>query len=485
MKRVIALILVIITVFACTPSLSSTALESKYQHSKSYTAGPFYARLKDVVPVNDGATNVANIARSQIGYHEGASATDLSGVSSGKKDYCEYNYNIQNGKNLAWCSTFVAWCATQAGEGKAIPASGSSDDIYFHVLAAGGKKISPSEAKAGDLVFYKVVSTGRLCHCGIMTGATTSVEGNYSDAVKECTPNKYMGTAGMTVENGKISVLYLRPNYAAKSNSPKPTLPTNARISVSQDSVLINKELKLSFSAENASYYSISITDNDSSETVFKYHTASSGAVSYIPKSDGRFTATLKASNDNGYTESSAEFFVKLYSDVSERSYYYSAIKWATNEGITNGTSMETFSPNDPCTRAQAITMLWRASGSPLPSSTGTIFSDVEPDKYYFEAVQWAVEQGITDGVNAQEFAPNSTCTRAHIVTFIYRMCSSPVVKYKQVFDDVKAKAYYSSAVSWAVTQEITNGTSNVTFSPGDSCTRAQMATFLYRYYSK
>lgn len=481
MKRAFSLILVLFTLFTYNLTFNTNALESKYQHSKSYTEGPYYARLKEINLSNDSATNIVNIAKSQVGYHEGASSSDLSGVSTGKKDYCEYNYNIQKGSNLAWCSTFVSWCATQAGESAAVSASGSSDDIYFHVLAAGGKKLTPSEVRAGDLVFYRVNSTGRLCHCGIMTDNSTSIEGNYSDTVKICTPSKYIGTAGMTVENGKISVIYLRPNYTNNNLF----LPKNPTISIKNTTAIINQKLTIDFDASSATYFSVSIKNKETGEIVLRYNSASSGSVYFTPKNTGEYEATLKASNSNGSVEDSIEFTVELYSDISQNSFFYSAVKWASSNGVTYGTSNETFSPNKICSRAQAVTMLWRAAGSPPPSSTVTLFADVEPDKYYFEAVQWAVEQGITNGVNTLEFAPESACSRAHIITFIYRMCSSPSVNFKQIFNDVKSNSYYSSAVTWAVQQKITNGTSNVTFSPNDLCTRAQMVTFLYRYYNK
>ena len=158
-------------------------------------------------------------------------------------------------------------------------------------------------------------------------------------------------------------------------------------------------------------------------------------------------------------------------------------MQWAVEEGITSGTSATTFSPNASCTRAQAMTFLWRAAGSPEPESTRNPFTDVKAGSYYYDAVLWAVEQGITSGTTATTFSPNATCTRGQIVTFLYRSWGNPDIEVRASFRDVPAGAYYADPVSWAADWGVTSGTSATTFSPNASCTRAQIVTFLYRSF--
>ena len=168
------------------------------------------------------------------------------------------------------------------------------------------------------------------------------------------------------------------------------------------------------------------------------------------------------------------------YGDVSKDSYYYDAVKWAAETGVTTGVGDGLFAPEWVCTRGQIVTFLWRASGSPAPKATELPFTDVAADAYYAQAVLWAVENGITNGTSETTFSPDQTCTRAHAVAFLYRMSGSPAVA-GSTFSDVAADAYYRAAVVWAVEKGITNGTSGTTFSPDDTCTRGQIVTFLYR----
>ena len=156
-------------------------------------------------------------------------------------------------------------------------------------------------------------------------------------------------------------------------------------------------------------------------------------------------------------------------------------MKWAAKKGITGGTGDGTFNPNGSCTRAHIVTFLWRAAGSPAPKSTVS-FADVPADSYYAKAVAWAVENGITLGTGDGTFSPNATCTRAQSVTFLYRALGTAPTTVNG-FTDVTADAFYADAVAWAVESGVTNGTSASTFSPNNGCTRAQIVTFLYRAY--
>ena len=174
-----------------------------------------------------------------------------------------------------------------------------------------------------------------------------------------------------------------------------------------------------------------------------------------------------------------------IRTDVEADSYYSDAVAWALEKGITAGTGETTFSPDAACTRAQAVTFLWRASGSPAPQSHTMPFTDVAADAYYHDAVLWAVEQGITKGTSDTTFTPGETVTRAQAVTFLWRTAASPDVAGSNPFEDVASDAYYANAVLWAVANGITTGTGTTTFTPNSDCTRAQIVTFLYRYMGK
>lgn len=173
------------------------------------------------------------------------------------------------------------------------------------------------------------------------------------------------------------------------------------------------------------------------------------------------------------------------FTDVPEDSYYEDAVLWAVNKGITSGTSATTFAPDGICTRAQAVTFLWRAAGSPAPETSAMPFADVPGGSWYYDAVLWAVEQGITSGTSATTFAPDLNCTRAQIVTFLWRTAGSPAVSGSAAFDDVAADAYYEQAVKWAEANGITSGIGDGLFGSDNDCTRAQIVTFIYRYMEK
>ena len=170
-----------------------------------------------------------------------------------------------------------------------------------------------------------------------------------------------------------------------------------------------------------------------------------------------------------------------VFVDVATGSYYEDAVDWAVENGITKGTDDTHFSPDGICTRAQAVTFLWRTAGSPKPETRTMPFTDVPVGSYYYDAVLWAVENGITKGTSDTTFSPNMTCSRAQIVAFLWRSEKSPATGTANPFADVKSTAYYADAVLWAVKENITKGTTSTTFSPNADCTRAQIVTFLWR----
>ena len=204
--------------------------------------------------------------------------------------------------------------------------------------------------------------------------------------------------------------------------------------------------------------------------------------VKVMDKGGGKFTFTMPA----GAVTVRASFVKENpFIDVPSDSYYKDAVDWAEKNGITGGVSAGSFAPDRICTRAQAVTFLWRTAGSPEPETTEMPFADVPTGSYYFKAVQWAVENGITKGTTDTTFSPDVTCSRSHIVTFLWRAAKCPTPDSVSPFTDVPAGAYYAEAVQWAVENGITKGTTDSTFSPNQGCTRAQIVTFLYRQYSK
>ena len=171
--------------------------------------------------------------------------------------------------------------------------------------------------------------------------------------------------------------------------------------------------------------------------------------------------------------------------DVKKDDYYYDAVIWAVGKGIAKGVTDTTFQPNASCTRAEMVTFLYRAAGSPEPTNKVNPFTDVAEDSYYYKAVLWAVEKGIARGTSETTFSPNDTCTRGQTVAFLYRYANSPAVSGSNSFADVSETAYYYNATLWAMSEKVTEGTSATTFSPNDLCTRGQIVTFLYRYMGK
>ena len=204
--------------------------------------------------------------------------------------------------------------------------------------------------------------------------------------------------------------------------------------------------------------------------------------VKLTDKGSGKYTFTMPAGKVTIKADFTAQTADSVFADVSADAYYYEAVKWAADKGITGGIGDSLFAPNQSCTRAQIVTFLWRAAGSPEPSALSD-FTDVPSDKYYAKAVAWAVENGITNGTTDTTFGPDETCTRAHGVTFLSRAAGTNTASGNSNFADVDVNAYYASAVKWAVDNGITNGISSSLFGPDSSCTRAQIVTFLYRMY--
>ena len=281
---------------------------------------------------------------------------------------------------------------------------------------------------------YKVSATATLnASWSYISSGSSSYDPTYSVS----TPSK--------TENGSVTV---SPKSASKGST--------VTITVKPDSGYVLETL--------------TVTDKNGNELTLK------------DKGDGKYTFTMPA----GKVEVKATFMednsmLNFFYDVPNGAYFYEAVKWAVKNGITTGVGNDLFAPEQPCTRAQIVTFLWRAAGSPEPK-TASSFTDVSASAYYAKAVAWAVENGITNGMTETTFAPDATCTRGQSVTFLYRALKG-TASGSANFTDVKSDAFYADAISWAVANNVTNGTSNTTFSPNADCTRAEIVTFLYRAY--
>jgi len=269
--------------------------------------------------------------------------------------------------------------------------------------------------------------------------------------------------------------------------------PSVATLSIDKKEVLVGENITFTCASDTASGYTLGVNKGG---TRVLTQEVPSGTFTTSFQEPGEYNAYVSAYNDSGMLDSARAYFtVKAadgdtpfdptpdndFIDVPNGAYFTNAVNWAVENGITAGTTKTTFSPNQVCTRGQAVTFLWRAAGSPKPTLSSTQFTDVPLGKFYFEAVLWAVENGITGGVSATRFAPDDKCTRAQIVSFMYRMKGSPTVSGVSPFLDVPPQLYYSNAVAWAVEQGITAGTSATLFSPHNDCSRGQIVTFLYR----
>lgn len=272
------------------------------------------------------------------------------------------------------------------------------------------------------------------------------------------------------------TVTYVAPSYSSGSSSDPTYSVTvdkteNGSVTVSPKSASKGDTVTVTVKPDSGYVLeTLTVTDKNGNELTLK------------DKGDGKYTFTMPASK----VEVKATFMednsmLNFFYDVPNGAYFYEAVKWAVKNGITTGVGNDLFAPEQPCTRAQIVTFLWRAAGSPEPK-TASSFTDVPANAYYAKAVAWAVENGITNGMTATMFAPDATCTRGQSVTFLYRALKG-TASGSANFTDVKSDAFYADAINWAVANNVTNGTSNTTFSPNADCTRAEIVTFLYRAY--
>ena len=283
-------------------------------------------------------------------------------------------------------------------------------------------------------------------------------------------------SANYTAADSTCTVSVTRRSSSSGSNSSNPTYSVttpskseNGKVSLDKSTAKKGDTVTVTVTPD-AGYQLDKLTVTDKNGNVLKL----------TDKGDGKYSFTMP----DGKVEVKAVFAKEVetspFGDVSTDAYYYKAVQWAQEKGITDGISSDLFGPKQPCTRSQIVTFLWRAAGSPEPKGTAAGMTDVVPGSYYAKAVAWAVENGITTGTAEGTFSPDATCTRAQAVTFLAR-AQNATATGKTAFSDVPADSYFADAVAWAQANGVTTGTSETTFSPDNDCTRAQIVTFLYR----
>ena len=335
-----------------------------------------------------------------------------------------------------------------------------SSDPSVHVVGNGNTNIVKRAGSEGAYT-YTVLAKSGLTSGVYLTDPSGALANNY-----------YVSSTA----NGVWTVSYSAPSSGGGSSS------SSRRYDVSAPSV---KHGDVTVSPKNASKgdtVTITVKPDSGYQLDDLTVTDKNGKeLKLTDKGNGKYIFTMPASKVEINATFVKEVETSPFSDVSTSAYYYEAVKWAQEKGITGGIGNGLFGPNQPCTRAQIVTFLWRAAGSPEPKAMSS-FADVSTDAYYAKAVAWAVENGITTGTGDGKFSPDATCTRAQSVTFLFRAIGK-LVDSKAEFSDVLTDSYYANAVAWAVENGVTNGIGNGLFGPDNSCTRAQIVTFLYRAY--
>ena len=267
-------------------------------------------------------------------------------------------------------------------------------------------------------------------------------------------------------------------NYSGGSSSYDPTYSVSTPSKTENGSVTVSPK-----NASKGDRVTITVTPDKGYELdKLTVKDANGNKLKLTDKGNGKYTFTMPGSKVTVSAEFVEEQAASIFADVPADAYYAKAVEWAVKKGITNGKANGLFGSNDPCTRGQIVTFLWRAAGSPAPKGTAKVPADVLPGSYCYDAVAWALENGITNGLADGTFGVNNTCTRGQSVTFLYRAMGTAPTTVKG-FTDVESNAFCAEAVAWAVENGVTNGTSATTFSPSNGCTRAQIVTFLFRAY--
>ena len=457
----------------------SSLIANGWQNANDLTNNPRNGNQNALLTVNGGTfiggiNTVKNDDYSELVFNNGT-CTNYTQAA-----FQNHNIATINGGSFVaeshW-SIYNCPCNANSDKGELTITGGSFTGNIAHVkadygfikISGGTYSVNPTAyvadthivRKDGDAQFT-VVAKSNLTSGVYLTDPSGALASNY-----------YVSSTA----NGVWTVSYSAP-YSGGSSSYDPTYSVSTPSKTENGSVTVSpknasKGDTVTVTVKPDSGYvleTLTVTDKNGNELTLK------------DKGDGKYTFTMPA----GKVEVKATFMednsvLNFFYDVPNGAYFYEAVKWAVDKGITNGLSDTMFGPYESCTRAQIVTFLWRAAGSPEPK-TARSFTDVPANAYYAKAVAWAVENGITNGMTATMFAPDATCTRGQSVTFLYRALKG-TASGSANFTDVKSDAFYADAINWAVANNVTNGTSNTTFSPNADCTRAEIVTFLYRAY--
>ena len=456
----------------------SSLIANGWQNANDLTNNPRNGNQNALLTVNGGTfiggiNTVKNDDYSELVFNNGT-CTNYTQAA-----FQNHNIATINGGSFVaeshW-SIYNCPCNANSDKGELTITGGSFTGNIAHVkadygfikISGGTYSVNPTAyvadthivRKDGDAQFT-VVAKSNLTSGVYLTDPSGALASNY-----------YVSSTA----NGVWTVSYSAPYSGGSSSDPTysvstPSKTENGSVTVSPKSASKGDTVTVTVKPDSGYVLeTLTVTDKNGNELTLK------------DKGDGKYTFTMPA----GKVEVKATFMednsvLNFFYDVPNDAYFYEAVKWAVDKGITNGLSDTMFGPYESCTRAQIVTFLWRAAGSPEPK-TASSFTDVPANAYYAKAVAWAVENGITNGMTATMFAPDATCTRGQSVTFLYRALKG-TASGSANFTDVKSDAFYADAINWAVANNVTNGTSNTTFSPNADCTRAEIVTFLYRAY--
>ena len=457
----------------------SSLIANGWQNANDLTNNPRNGNQNALLTVNGGTfiggiNTVKNDDYSELVFNNGT-CTNYTQAA-----FQNHNIATINGGSFVaeshW-SIYNCPCNANSDKGELTITGGSFTGNIAHVkadygfikISGGTYSVNPTAyvadthivRKDGDAQFT-VVAKSNLTSGVYLTDPSGALASNY-----------YVSSTA----NGVWTVSYSAP-YSGGSSSYDPTYSVSTPSKTENGSVTVSpknasKGDTVTVTVKPDSGYvleTLTVTDKNGNELTLK------------DKGDGKYTFTMPA----GKVEVKATFMednsvFNFFYDVPNDAFFYEAVKWAVKSGVTNGLSDTMFGPYESCTRAQIVTFLWRAAGSPEPK-TASSFADVPASAYYAKAVAWAVENGITNGMTETTFAPDATCTRGQSVTFLYRALKG-TASGSTNFTDVASDAFYADAINWAVANNVTNGTSATTFSPNADCTRAEIVTFLYRAY--
>ena len=419
-------------------------------------------------------------------------------VASGSTDLSAYKFTVANGK-LTWKDTpaFGAYTLTIRDESGAYAPVSTSFELKTADVIAKYDASKKALVKASDAITEEQFAAYLKAISAVSVDGT-SYAASGKNAVKIIQDN---GAVDMTAtpftkgEGASYSLVVKATGYqdltftvttAKKSNSGSGSSSSGSSGSSYAVSAPSTKNGDVTVSPKNASKgdrVTVTVTPDKGYELdKLTVKDASGNKLKLTDKGNGKYTFTMPGSKVTVSAEFIEEQAASIFADVPADAYYAKAVEWAVKKGITNGKTNGLFGSNDPCTRGQIVTFLWRAAGSPSPKGTATVPADVLPGSYCYDAVAWALENGITNGMADGTFGVNNTCTRGQSVTLLYRALGKAPTTVNG-FTDVAADAFCADAVAWAVESGVTNGTSASAFSPNAGCTRAQIVTFLYRAY--